>query len=161
MLTFSIEKYLVIMVSRGKDSAHSHPFSIARVPEVLCITEHFPFCGFLYSIYFNRSKTKRRFALYCLYRVIRWLTSPSSLVRFCSTPFVLGEAAKCWGLMEWVSSVFQGCLWCQHTPGRPSGLWGSRAHSCSSPSTFLAIQEHRVSFAETSGLVTCFFNGDS
>lgn len=46
VLTFSIEKYLVIMVSRGKDSAHSHPFSIARVSKVLFITEYFPLCGF-------------------------------------------------------------------------------------------------------------------
>lgn len=46
VLTFSIEKYLVIMVSRGKDSAHSHPFSIVRVPEVSFITEHFPLYDF-------------------------------------------------------------------------------------------------------------------
>lgn len=84
VLTFSIEKYLVIMVSWGKDSAHSHPFSIARVLEVFFITENFPLCGLLYSIYFNRSKTKQRFTFYFLYLFIWWLASPLSPVRCCS-----------------------------------------------------------------------------
>lgn len=103
------------MVSRGKDSAHSHPFSIVRVPEVPFITEHFPLCDFY--ILFILTEVKQSGDLPSIASTLL-SGGPHHLHLLWGialTPFVLGEAAKCWGLMN----------------GRPMcfrGVWGVSTH---------------------------------